>query len=117
MLVIKPLWVAHVPQDATIYSGELRSKADVRSYTKKNDICKRICHFLQNILFLQRFCYIFRTLVLPFYFLHSNSTCLLGYWISFPALKIARVSSLDGKIVFLSIFFGRLTSSVYFGYF
>ena len=35
MLVIKPLWVAHVPQDATIYSGELRSKADVLSYKKK----------------------------------------------------------------------------------
>jgi len=31
MLVIKPLWVAYAPQDATIYSGELRSKADVRS--------------------------------------------------------------------------------------
>lgn len=44
MLVIKPLWVTHVPQDATIYSGELRSKADVRSY-KKNDICKFICKF------------------------------------------------------------------------
>lgn len=38
MLVIKPLWVAHVPQDATGYSGELRSKADVRSYTKKIQI-------------------------------------------------------------------------------
>lgn len=88
MLVIKPLWVAHVPQDATIYSGELRSKADVRSYTKKSkykNIWTLILHFffilrrkshipvrfytrncsLKTSLFLpiSNFCYIF--LILP----------------------------------------------------
>ena len=68
MLVIKPLWVAHVPQDATIYSGELRSKADVRSYTKKNPNIKIFGH--KNA-FLPQFCCIFRTLVLPFHFFYT----------------------------------------------
>lgn len=56
MLVIKPLWVAHVPQDATIYSGELRSKADVRSYTKKSkykNIWTQKCIFAAILLYFQ----------------------------------------------------------------
>ena len=61
MLVIKPLWVAHVPQDATIYSGELRSKADVRSY-KKNDIRKRMPLILHFFLFFSPILHISTTL-------------------------------------------------------
>ena len=55
MLVIKPLWVTHVPQDATGYSGELRSKADVRSYKNKMTYANAYATFCKLFYFCRDF--------------------------------------------------------------
>lgn len=69
---------------------------------------------MKNILFLPRFCYIFRTFVLPFYFFFTfHSAYLLGCRISFPALKSKRVSSLAGNIDRSYCFLSSLRSHDY----
>lgn len=65
---------------------------------------------MKNILFLPRFCYIFRTLVLPFcFFLHSNSLVCLDAESPFPYKKSSGLTRLR-KTLIEAIVFGPFSS-------